>query len=164
MTEIKFRKSNIIISIILCLLGISFFVYLLIKEDVIVKVISVIWIGIILYILSIRIRQLTVTRKGIPGLEINDKGILNSTVSEALFISWKDIESFHSGFYKNAQIFINPKDPERYKDKNKLIQLIKSLFSPKPDALTIDTDVLETGKKELLELLNNKLREKQVIS
>ncbi|WP_336958454.1 STM3941 family protein [Chryseobacterium contaminans] len=159
MTEIKFRKGNIIISIVLCLLGISFFVYLLINEDTIIKVISVFWISIILYILSIRLRQLSIANKQTPGLEINDKGILNSTVSKALFISWKDIESFHSGFYKSAQIFIHPKDPEKYTDKSKLLQLIKSIFSPKSDVLTIDTDVLETGKKELLILLNNKLQE-----
>ncbi|MEJ5105745.1 hypothetical protein [Chryseobacterium sp. MYb328] len=159
MTKIKFRKSNIIISIILCLLGISFFVYLLMKEDFIIQLISVLWISIILYILYIRYRQLTRANSGTSGLEMNDKGILNSTLSSPLFLSWKEIESFKSGFYRSNHIFIKPKNLEKYKDKNKLIRLIKSIFSPKPDILMIDTDVLETGKKKLFVLLNNKLRE-----
>lgn len=159
MTAIKFRKSNIIISIILCLLGVSFFIYLMMNEDFIIQIISVFWISIILYILSVRYSQLVTANKGIPGLEMNDKGIFNATVSKPLFVSWEEIESFEYGFYKSNHIFINPKDPEKYKNKNKLIRLIKSIFSPKPDALTIDTDVLETGKKELLILLNAVLRE-----
>ncbi len=159
MNEIRFRKSNIVISIILCLLGISFFVYLWMNEDFIVQVISVFGASVVLYILSIRYRQLVTANKGTPGLEINDKGILNSTLSNPLFLSWKEIESFEYGLYKSNHIFINPKNLEKYKDKNKLIRLIKSIFSPKPDALTIDTDVLETGKKELLVLLNTILRE-----
>lgn len=159
MNEIRFRKSNIVISIILCLLGISFFVYLWMNEDFIVQVISVFGVSVVLYILSIRYRQLVTANKGTPGLEINDKGILNSTLSNPLFLSWKEIESFEYGLYKSNHIFINPKNLEKYKDKNKLIRLIKSIFSPKSDALTIDTDVLETGKKELLVLLNTRLRE-----
>lgn len=90
---------------------------------------------------------------------MNDKGILNSTLSNPLFLSWKEIEGFEYGFYRSNHIFIKPKDLEKYKDKNKLLRLIKSVLSPKPDILTIDTDVLETGKKELLVILNQKLRE-----
>ncbi|WP_045500074.1 STM3941 family protein [Chryseobacterium sp. StRB126] len=161
MAEIKFRKSNIIISIILCLLGFFFFVYLLLTQYFVVKIISILWVFIVLYIIFIKYRQLVKVNKGIPGLEISNKGITNHTSLQSVFIDWNDIESFQAGFYRTTNIFIHSKDPAKYKDQwmNNPLQLIGSFFSSKPESLWIDTETLDIEKKELLVLLNHKLRE-----
>ncbi|MBP2618132.1 hypothetical protein J2772_003316 [Chryseobacterium jejuense] len=97
----------------------------------------------------------------VPGLEITNKGITNHTSLQSAFIDWNDIESFQAGFYRTTNIFINSKNPEKYKDKwmNNPLQLMGSFFSSKPESLWIDTETLDIEKKELLVLLNHKLRE-----
>lgn len=163
MIEVRFKKSNIRFSMLLCVLGLSFFLYLLISQDFMVKIISVLWLVLISYFLFIRYRQLNIANKGIAGLEVNEEGIINRTPLHPIHLNWYDIESFQTGFYRTSNLFINPKDLEQYKDKRMVgfLQLIRNIFSPKPEPLWIDTDVLDIEKKELLKLLNGKLREKK---
>lgn len=159
MIEIKFKKNNILFSLYLSILGLAVSVYVLFHLSLIVQLISVFWIAVIAHVIYTKSQQLTKAKKGMPALEINDHGITNNTSPQPIYLRWGEITSFQTGFYRNNNILINPKDPEKYRNKemNQFFQIIGSIFSSKPEVLWIDTDVLNIKKDELLRLLNRKL-------
>lgn len=159
MINIKFKKNNILFSLYLSILGLVASVYILFHLNVIVQLISVFWIAVIAHVIYTKYQQLTKAKKGISALEINDHGITNNTSPQSVYLRWGDITSFQTGFYRNNNILINPKEPEKYRneEKNHFFQIIGRIFSSKPEVLWIDTDVLNIKKDELLNLLNRKL-------
>lgn len=157
MLEVKFKKSEIIFSIILCLLGLTFSIFFLFRSYLPVKIICIIWAPVILIILSERISQLKRSRSQNFALKFDEKGITNATVLNGIFIPWDEIKAFQTGFYRTRSIFIDVDNPARYKttkvkDYMSLIGYLNDLTGIKPYLLWIDIEILNITKDELMAL------------
>lgn len=163
MIRIEFKKSEIIISIILCFLGIAFLMYSLFFSSNMPKAIAIFLILVILHIIYCRLIQLNLCLKHIPALQLDDEGITNHTNLVTKLVRWNEIVDFKTGYYRTNSIYINPKNPELHKVKTvndyiSFIRYVESFFMAKPDLLWIDSDVLTIKKLELLNLLNRALK------
>lgn len=154
------------ISIILCLSGLVFSVFVLLKSDLSIQLIATLWMVIIIIILLERIAQLRNSRKGISALKIDEHGITNHTVLKATFIPWHEINDFQAGFYRTRSIFIDVKNRAKYSSTKirgyqSLIGYLHNLTTTKPDLLWIDTDILDLKREALLSLLKMKQQEQK---
>ncbi|WP_412467873.1 STM3941 family protein [Pedobacter sp. KLB.chiD] len=159
--EIGFKKSNIIFSIALCLLGKVFSVFLLFQSYLPVKIICLIWMMLILIILSERILQLNQAIKEKVALKLDGEGLTNFTPIKTVCIPWNEIEGFQTGLYRTNSISIKVSNPARHKtttikDYVSLIAYLNDLFSSRPYLLWIDMDVLNIKKTELLAILHKR--------
>lgn len=164
MIKIQFKKSKIIISVILCFFGIALLTYLFLFSHLIPKAIAVFLIIVIIQILFGRFRLLNLCLKQIPALIIGKEGITNQTNSETKFIAWDEIIDFRTGYYRTNSIYINPKNLEIHKNIKvtnyiSLVRYVSSFFTDKPASLWIDIEVVAIKKKELLNLLNKELND-----
>ncbi|RZJ48552.1 MAG: hypothetical protein EOO44_20895 [Flavobacterium sp.] len=153
--NIKFKESHIIISITLCILGLAFAIWIIIHSYLPVKIIAFAWIMIIAFILLERMLQFLKSRKGIPAIKLNEKGIMNNSVLKATFIPWNEIKEFQTSLYRTQTIFINVNDTTKYKTiKGKrlgsMIGYVNDLISLKPYLLWIDIEILDIKKDELM--------------
>lgn len=163
---IKFKTREIMISIILCLSGLAFSVFVLLTTYLSVRLIFILWIVVIGLILLERVAQLRISRKGIAALKLDEYGVTNHTVLKEIFIPWDEINDFQAGFYRTRSIFIDVKTPVKYRttkieDYRSLIGYLHNLTTTKSDLLWIDTDLLNIKKEDLLSLLKMKLREQK---
>lgn len=156
--EISFKKSNIIFSIVLCLLGLALSIFFLFQSYLPVKIICLIWIILMLIILSERIIQFNKAIKGKAALKLDDDGLNNYTLIKPVSISWNEIEGFRTGLYRTNSILINVISPVQYKTRTikdfvSLIAYLNNVFSSNPYLLWIDIDVLNITKADLLAIL-----------
>jgi len=156
--EISFKKSNIIISILLCVLGLGASIFLLFHTYLPAKIICLAGIILLLVILSERILQLKKSIKGEVALKLSKEGLINFTLVQTVSIPWNEIEDFHTGFYRTNSILVNVSKPAQYKttaikDYVSLISYLNDMFSSKPYLLWIDADVLDIKKAELMSIL-----------
>ncbi|MEO5909440.1 MAG: STM3941 family protein [Pelobium sp.] len=163
MIRIEFKKSEIIISIILCFLGIAFLMYLFFFTSYTPKAIAFFLMLVIFHVIFLRLIQLNLCLKHIPALRIDDEGIINHTNLESKLVRWNEIVDFKTGYYRTNSIYINPKNPALYQVKTVInyisfVRYVGSFFRDKPDLLWIDIDVLAIKKPELLNLLNRALK------
>lgn len=156
--EISFKKSNIIISILLCVLGLGASIFLLFHAYLPDKIICLAGIILLLVILSERILQLKKSIKGELALNLTKEGLINFTLVKTVSIPWNEIEDFHTGFYRTNSILVNVSNPAQYKttaikDYFSLIACLNDMFSSKPYLLWIDIDMLNIKKAELMAIL-----------
>lgn len=153
--KIHFSQRELIYSIVICFIGILFFTYLIFSETSLSSIpIFIFLIIVVIYVLTLRIKQLKRHKKGDFALIVDQKGIWNNTPSKPIFISWEEITEFQTGFSRTREIYISPKNPSDYKTK----QLFGINFNTKNQSLWIDSDMLLIKKKELLFLLNQEMR------
>jgi len=156
--EISFKKSNIIISILLCVLGLVASIFLLFHTYLPAKIICLAGIILLLVILSERILQLKKAIKGEVALKLSKEGLINFTLVQNVSIPWNEIEDFHTDFYRTNSILVNVSNHAQYKttaikDYVSLISYLNDMFSSKPYLLWIDVDVLDIKKAELMAIL-----------
>ncbi|MFF5379923.1 STM3941 family protein [Pedobacter suwonensis] len=156
--EISFKKSNIIISILLCVLGLGASIFLLFHAYLPAKIICLAGIILLLVILSERILQLKKSIKGEVALKLSKEGLINFMLVKTVSIPWNEIEDFHTGFYRTDSILVIVSNPAQYKttaikDYVSLIAYLNDIFSSKPYLLWIDIDMLDIKQAELLEIL-----------
>lgn len=156
MLEIKFKKGEILLSIVLRLSAIAFIIYFMYNEGyILMRFLGIPFLLGIIWVLRLRINQVlkNYNSNNYSALKIDEKGIFNNTLINNFFIEWKEIAEFKTGYFSHRQIFIEPKNPTKYPIK----KYFGIAFSSKADMLWIDSDVIDMNRQELLQILNNKL-------
>lgn len=158
--EVRFKKRDIIFSIVLCILGLSLSIFFLAHSYFPVKIICLIWIILVLILLSERILQLDKALKGKVALKLTEEGLSNYTALKTMNIPWNKIEGFQTGFYRTNSISINvsnlaPYRTTKIKNYASLLAYLNDTLSSKPYLLWIDIDMLDIKKSELLAILQH---------
>lgn len=157
MIEIKFKKSELITSIVLCVAAIIFItVYVVYDTKAHLQKILVIpfLIGVLL-LLRTRLINLFKCNDTLnnAALIVDQFGITNHTLSKSVSIAWSEISAFKVGFFRTRQIYIQPKHPEKYPRK----KYFGLYFTSKPSMLWIDSVILDMKREEVLRILNSYL-------
>ena len=162
MTIVKYKKTELIISIILCGTGILIALGALFYASLSYKIVAMIWFVIIFHLLIFSLKQFSQFKNGIPAIIIDENGITNNTSVKTIFIPWSDIKQFKTGFYRTNSIYIEPKNLDKYKpvkikDYLDVIRYINSFTTVNADLLWIEIDMMDIKKEKLMYLLNDKL-------
>ncbi len=86
MTTVKYKKAEIVISIILCGIGILIALYTIFYANLSYKIVAMIWFVIIFHLLIFRQKQYSQFKNEIPAIIIDENEITNSTSVKTIFI------------------------------------------------------------------------------